>query len=169
LYLHEIEQGSKIFIDANIFVYHFSKDSRFNNSCTEFLFRVENSEIHGITSVAVVQEATHRLMMVEASAMLDIEVKNFPKYLKQHPDVIKQLTHHLLVPSKIFCFNIEIIQITPKVFEESQTIKAKYGFLTNDSLTLKIIEEVGITNLASNDLDFQRVDWLNLYLPLSAK
>ncbi len=64
MYLHEIEIGSKVFIDANIFVYHFSKGSRFNKSFTEFLFRVETSEIHGTTSVAVIQEAVHRLMMV---------------------------------------------------------------------------------------------------------
>jgi len=94
LFLYEIETGSKVFIDANIFVYHFSEGSEFNKSCSDFLFRVENSEIHGITSTAIIQEATHRLMMVEASAMLEVEVKNLPKYLKQHPDNVKQLTKH---------------------------------------------------------------------------
>lgn len=168
MYLHEIQKGSKVFIDANIFVYHFSKDSSFNKSCTEFLFRVETSEVHGITSISIVQEATHRLMMVEASSLLDIDVKNLPKYLKQHPDVIKQIKEHLVVPGKIFSLNIEIIPITPKIIEDSQTMKTKYGFLTNDSLSLKIMEEFGITNLASNDLDFKRVDWLKLHLPISA-
>lgn len=167
MYLNEIQQSSKVFIDANIFVYHFSKDSGFKNSCAEFLFRGETSEIHGFTSVAVVQEATHRLMMVEASSVLDIDVKNLPKYLKQHPDVVKQLKEHLVVPGKIFSLNIEIIPTTPKIIEESQTMKTKYGFLTNDSLTLKIMEELGITILASNDLDFKRVDWLKLYFPAS--
>jgi predicted nucleic acid-binding protein len=165
LYLHEIEAGSKVFIDANIFVYHFSKGSEFNKSCTNFLFRVETSQIHGFTSVGIIMEATHRLMMVEASAILDIEIKNLPKYLKQHPETVKQLTKHLSVPNKISELNIEIIQITPKIIEESQGNKTKYGFLSNDSLTLKIMENLAITNLASNDLDFKRVDWLNLYLP----
>lgn len=166
MYLHEIDHGSKVFIDANIFVYHFSKGSGFNKSCREFLSRIETSEIHGITSVAVIQEAVHRLMMVEASAMFDIETRNLPKYLKQHPDVVKQLTEHLVVPNKILALNIEIIQITPRIIEESQNIKKKYGFLSNDSLTLKIMEDLGITILASNDLDFNRVEWLNLYLPV---
>ncbi len=168
MYLHEIEIGSKVFIDANIFVYHFSKGSRFNKSCTEFLFRVETSEIHGTTSVAVIQEAVHRLMMVEASSILDIEVRNLPKYLKQHSDVVKQLTQHLAVPKKILSLITEIIQMTPKLIEESQSIKGKYGFLTNDSLTVKIMEELSITILASNDLDFKRVEWLKLYLPIPA-
>jgi predicted nucleic acid-binding protein len=153
LYLHEIEPGSKIFVDANIFVYHFSKGSEYNKSCTDFLYRVENSKIHGITSAAVMQEATHRLMMVEASALLNAEIKNLPKYLKQHPDIVKQLTKHLIVPRKISELNIEIIRITPKLIEESQDIKTKYGFLSNDSLTVKIMEEHGISSIASNDLD----------------
>ncbi len=58
--------------------------------------------------------------------------------------------------------------MTPKLIEESQSIKGKYGFLTNDSLTVKIMEELSITILASNDLDFKRVEWLKLYFPISA-
>jgi len=170
LYLHEIEPDSKVFIDANIFVYHFSKGSEFNKSCTDFLFKVETSKFHGVTSVSVIQEATHRLMMVEASAVLnseEAEVKNLPKYLKQHPDIVKKLTKHLIVPRKISELNIEIIQITPALIEESQDIKIKYGFLSNDSITLKIMEEREILVLASNDSDFKRVEWLNLCLPES--
>ena len=166
MFLDEIEPGSKVFIDANIFVYHFSRGSSFNKSCTDFLFRVETSEIHGITSTAIVQEATHRLMMVEASSVLDTEVKNLPKYLKQHPEVVKELKKHLIVPGKISSLNIEITQITPKLIEESQEMKTEYGFLTNDALTLKIMKDLNIIAIASNDLDFKRVDWLNLYLPM---
>lgn len=167
MFLHEIKHARRIFIDANIFVYHFSKDSGFNKSCREFFLRVENSEIHGVTSAAVVQEATHRLMMSEASSIIDVEVKNLPKYLKQHPDVVKQLSRHLIVPGKIAILNIEIIPVTTSLIEESQVFKTKYGFLSNDALTLKVMDEYKIASLASNDLDFERVEWLNLYLPAS--
>lgn len=167
MFLHEIKSGQKVFIDANIFVYHFSQNSSFNKSCTDFLVRVENSELHGITSAAIMQEATHRLMMVETSAAVNVEVKNLPKYLKQNSDIVKQLTHHLVVPSKIINLNIEIVPLTPKLIVESQVFKIEYGILSNDSLTIKIMKELGISNLASNDLDFKRVDWLNLYLPSS--
>ena len=80
MFLHEIEIGQRVFIDANIFVYHFSKDSRFNKSCRDFLLRIENSEVHGVTSAAVIMEATHRIMMSEASSIINIEVKNLPKH-----------------------------------------------------------------------------------------
>ncbi len=169
MFLLEIESGAKVFIDANIFVYHFSKGSEFNKSCTDFLYRVETSQIHGFTSAGIIMEASHRLMMVEASSVLDVEIKNLPKYLKQHPDVVKQLTKHLTVPNKIAGLNIEIVQITQKVIDASQLNKTKYGFLSNDSLTLKIMEDMGLANIASNDSDFKRVDWLKLYLPSSSE
>jgi len=168
LYLHEIKAGDKVFIDANIFVYHFSKGSAFNKACTEFLYRVETSQIHGFTSLGIIMEAAHRLMMVEASSVLDIETRNLPKYLKQHPDAVKQLTKHLSVPQEIARLTIEIVPISLKALEESQEHKTRYGFLSNDALTLKTMEYAGINSLASNDSDFKRAEWLNLYLPSSS-
>ncbi len=163
MFLHEIESGQRILIDANIFVYHFSQDSRFNKSCRDFFLRVEKSEIYGVTSAAVILEATHRIMMSEASSIIDVEVKNLPKYLKQHPDVVKQVAKHLIVPGKIASLGIEIIPITAGLVEGSQVFKTRYGFLSNDALTLKVMEEYQIAAIATNDLDFERVEWIKLY------
>lgn len=165
MYLQDIAPGQRVFIDANIFVYHFSQNSGFNKSCRDFLLKVESSEIHGFTSAAVILEATHRLMMVEATSIIESDVRNLPKYLKQNPDIAKKLTKHLEVPAKIAALNIEVAHVTLKAVEESQVFKTEYGFLSNDSLALQVIKELEITALASNDSDFKRVEWLNIYLP----
>lgn len=165
MYLQDIAPGQRVFIDANIFVYHFSQDSGFNKACRDFLLQVESSEIHGFTSAAVILEATHRLMMVEATSLIDSDVRNLPKYLKQNPDIAKKLTKHLAIPGKIASLNIEIAPVTLKAVAESQGFKTEYGFLSNDSLSLQVMKELGITALASNDSDFKRVEWLNIYLP----
>lgn len=135
------------------------------NPAQTFSAGSKKTEIHGITSTAIILEATHRLMMGEASSVIDIEVKNLPKYLKQHPELVKQLTKHLAIPGEISKLNVEIIPVTAGLIEESQVFKTKYGFLSNDTLTLKIMDEYKITSLASNDLDFKRIDWIKLYLP----
>lgn len=168
MYLQDIAPGQKVFIDANIFVYHFSKDSGFNKSCRDFLLKVESSEIHGFTSAAVILEATHRLMMVEATSIIESDIRNLPKYLKQNPEIAKKLTKHLAVPGKIASLNIEIVPVTLKAVEESQRFKAEYGFMSNDSLALLVMKELGLTALASNDSDFNRVEWLNIYLPAAS-
>jgi len=59
---------------------------------------------------------------------------------------------------KIISFDIETI-------EKSQVMKRRYGFLSNDALTLQIMEDLNIKNLASNDIDFKMVDFIKLYRP----
>lgn len=64
--------------------------------------------------------------------------------------------------------NIEVIPLTVRLIEESQVFKSRYGFLSNDTLILKIMDKYKITSLASNDMDFKRVEWIKLFLPFSA-
>jgi predicted nucleic acid-binding protein len=47
----------------------------------------------------------------------------------------------------------------------SQEMKRRYGLLSNDSLALQIMKDMKIKNLASNDADFGRVDFIKLYKP----
>ncbi len=87
------------------------------------------------------------------------------KYLKAHPDIIKKLVTHQIIPGKIASFNLEIISLEIDTIERSQQMKMRYGFLSNDALTLQIMEDRKINNLASNDSDFERVPFITLYKP----
>ncbi len=85
MFLSDLEDGSFIFVDANIFIYHFCKKSKFNPASSSFLERAERGKIRGVTSTLIVQEATHRMMIVEAATILtDIKAKNLVMYLKAH-------------------------------------------------------------------------------------
>jgi len=67
MYVSDLENGSAILVDSNIFVYHFSSSSKYNSACTDFLERVEEGDIVGITSTSIVMETTHRMMILEAA------------------------------------------------------------------------------------------------------
>jgi predicted nucleic acid-binding protein len=161
----DIEDGCHIFVDANILVYHFSRKSRFNAASTTFLERIERREIVGVTSTAVVQEATHRLMIMEAVAIVDDNVKNIVKYLKVNPNIVKKLVKHRAIPEKIASFNLEIVSPDMGAIIRSQDMKRRYGLLSNDSLALQIMEDMQIKNIASNDADFEMVNFIKLYKP----
>jgi hypothetical protein len=45
--LSTLSSGARIFIDANIFIYHFT-DTPLTDACTTFLQRVERGELQGI-------------------------------------------------------------------------------------------------------------------------
>jgi len=110
MFLSDLKDGSSVFIDANIFVYHFSKESKFNSASSIFLERAEKKEIYGFTSIPIIQEVSHRLMILEAVAVLpEVKRKDLVKYLKEHPDIVKKLVTHQGVPGRISSFNLEII------------------------------------------------------------
>jgi len=164
--LSDLEDGSSVFVDANIFIYHFSKGSKLNPVSSKFLERIEEGRIKGFTSVAIIQEITHRMMIVEAASILpEIKVKDIVRYLKDHPDIVKKLATHENIPATIALFNLDVLSPNLETLERSQQMKRRYGFLSNDALTLQIMGDLQINNLASNDSDFERVDFIKLYKP----
>lgn len=106
------------------------------------------------------------MMIIEAAALHpEIKVKDLVKYLKGNPEEVKKLINHHEIPSKIASFNIQVISFDIETIERSQSMKRRYGFLSNDALTLQIMEDLNIKNLASNDTDFEIVDFITLYPP----
>ncbi len=90
MFLSDLQKGASVFIDANIFIYHFSKESRFNQSCTSFLENVETGFITGFTSMFIVQEVTHRMMVLEAAGLLPgVRHKDIIKHLKRDPHAVR--------------------------------------------------------------------------------
>ena len=57
--LDEIKSGKKVFIDANIFIYHFTGVS---DECSGFLNWCEQVDLYGLTSVIVLISSIHRLL-----------------------------------------------------------------------------------------------------------
>lgn len=166
MFLSNLEKGTSIFIDANIFIYHFSKESRFNQACSNFLEDIEVGSMIGFTSISIVQEVIHRTMIMEAVRFLpEIKPKDIVRHLKRNSDMVKKLVNHQSVPSKIASFNLEIVSPNIETIIRSQQMKKRYGFLSNDALTLQIMEDLNIKNLASNDTDFEKVDFITLYRP----
>ncbi len=55
-----------MFVDASAFIHHFEPNPLYGPAATEFLERIENQELDGITATHVVSEVAHRLMKIEA-------------------------------------------------------------------------------------------------------
>ena len=154
-----------IFIDANIFIYHFIYKTPESQWCTSLLKKIEDEEIKGYTSTVVLAEISHRLMVFEAIEKYKLNSKNAVRFLKEHPGKVKTLHKHFKAVDEIKEMGIHIITVRPEDIFASQVLPKKYGFLTNDSINLHLMLRDSIFNLASNDLDFERVDFLTIYKP----
>lgn len=88
LTLDRIPASSRVFLDSTIFIYHAAGASP---QCRTLLERCEAGEITGLTSVLVVAEVAHRLMIIEAVAARLVSGKNIVKKLRARPDLVRRL------------------------------------------------------------------------------
>src|SRR5262249_7979854 len=97
--LATLPAGTRIFIDANIFIYHFTHVP-LTAACTAFLQRVETGDVRGVTSVVVLAEVAHRLMILEAIRTSGVPSRTAVKQLKENPTLISQLSHYKLATAR---------------------------------------------------------------------
>ena len=163
--LGAVPSATEIFIDANIFVYHFSGPTELTPACSAFLHRIEDHDLTGFTSLTVVAEVLHRLMIIEATETLQVEAKRVVRYLKHHPAEARKVTKHVVVPEKIQAIGVNILAPTIDDLLASQEFKIVFGFLTNDAINLSVMKRYRLTHIATNDPDFERVEYLKLWRP----
>ena len=160
--LEQIADGSRVFVDSTIFVYHFTGVSK---QCRRFLMRCEAGSVKAVTSVVVLAEVAHRLMMVEARKRELVTSSNIVRKLRRRPELVKQLVDYLRQVEKVPLMGIDVIPLQIKVLFNSAKLRSRYGLLTNDSLIASSALEAKIHSLASADQDFARVEKLRLYSP----
>jgi uncharacterized protein len=162
LRLEHIKSGARIFVDSTVFIYHFTGSSV---ECKDFLSRCERMDLKGITSVIVLAEVAHRMMMLEALTKGLIHGSNPAKKLRAKPDVVKKLHIYQQQTEQIPLMGIEITTLDLKTFFEASVLRDKYGFLTYDSLIAAIAAEQNVEGIASADPDFDRLEDIPLFCP----
>lgn len=160
--LNDLPDGASVFVDANIFVYHFSGNSP---ECRAFLERAERKQINAATGAHILLETLHRLMLLEAVSKGLITAGQPAKKLKQRLDIIPLLSDYSRCVEEIRRLQVRIYPITFKHIRASHALRAAYGLMTNDSVMAALMLNYQITNLASRDSDLQRVPGLTLYQP----
>jgi predicted nucleic acid-binding protein len=163
LRFEELKAGSKVFIDANIFIYHFSGISEESSFLLE---RCEREEILGFTTTTILLEVMHRLMMLEAVTKGLVAPGNIAKKLKSKPEIVTELTIYAEQIQKIPEMNINIVPITQDLCFQAMIWQQKYGLMANDSILLAACQEHNCRHLASNDSAFARVEKLTLLQPM---
>ena len=160
--LNDIASGGRLYIDANIFIYHFSYES---DECGALLERCDRREINAYTGTHVLLEVAHRIMTIEAVDKGLVTPGNVPRKLRRRPELVSQLQGHSAAIRYILDMNIEILQIDAGILEASANLRARTGFLVNDSVSLAMMQRRRIPAIATNDRDFQRAAWLEVHIP----
>ncbi|HEY7328111.1 MAG TPA: type II toxin-antitoxin system VapC family toxin [Gemmataceae bacterium] len=161
----DIPTGVAVFLDANVFVYHFTMHPQFSAAATALLERIENRDIHGVTSASVLADVSHRLMTLEAHDLLGWPMQGIAHRLKRHPNEVQKLTRYRQALDEISQLGMQIVPVTGPFVSLAADVSRQHGLLCNDALIITVMRDQGLQFLASHDADFDRIPGIVRYAP----
>jgi predicted nucleic acid-binding protein len=162
----DIPPGAAIFLDANTFVYHFINEANRGTASTLLLERVEHEEIDGWVSPHILAEVSHRLMTIEACSVFGWPYQGIAARLGRHPRHFQQLVGFRRALLQIERLPLRVVSVTSRHVIEATDLSQRYGLLTNDAILIALMQGEGLTHLASNDADFDRVPGITRHAPV---
>jgi predicted nucleic acid-binding protein len=162
----DLPAGTTVFLDASVFIHHFEPNAAFGAAATEFLERIENQEINGVTATHIVSEVAHRLMTIEAMQAFGWKSAGIALRLRNHPAQVQALKRFRQAVQEIPLFGIRILTIDPTWLDPAAGISQQTGLLHNDALIIAVLRAHSVANLASADPDFDRVPGITRFGPV---
>jgi predicted nucleic acid-binding protein len=161
----DIPSAVSVFLDANVFVYHFTVHPQFGAAATVLLERIENRDIIGVTSASVLADVSHRLMTLEASDVFGWSMTGIAHRLERHPSEVQNLARYRQALDDISQLGMQIVPVTGSFVSIGADWSRQYGLLCNDALIITVMRDQRLQHLASHDADFDRVPGIVRYAP----
>ena len=162
MHINDIPDSRKVFIDANIFIYHFAGISE---QCTHLFERIRDGKLTGLVNTIILTEVLHRRMIVEAIEKGLVTPKNAVRRLKERSDFVKSLTQYSTDVQNIIQTPLIVESVTKADILTSANIRRAHGMLTNDSIILATMERLSIIDFVTHDNDFDSITKLKLWKP----
>ena len=77
---------------------------------------------------------------------------------------MNEVFHKLMIAEVVKKFGIAAKQVV-RLFPDFIEISKKYWLMATDAIHVATMKRQGITNIATNDPDFGRVEWLKVWKP----
>ena len=159
--LPNLPDRSFVFIDANVFIYALTAQSA---QCRQLFERCLREEVTGIALFETVNEVTHRFMIAEALSK-GLITAGGAKALRSKFQQIPTLTDYWLNTQRMLALNLLFMPVNETIIRNAQTVRQEAGLLTNDSMLVAGMREYGLSFLASNDADLERVRDITVFKP----
>lgn len=159
-----LPDGATVFIDANIFLHTILGNSRESEACAHFLSQVDSGILHGTTSVIVLNEVLHRLLIASVVSGSGVGPDSAVSFLKKNPAAIRDAaTVWELIGDILNIRNLDIFPVSDDTFRRSLLIMRDSGLLSNDALHVASMEEHSVENLITYDRDFESIPRITVW------
>ncbi len=162
----DLAAGASVFVDANVLTYYFQPHPIHGPACARLVERIEKGQLVGFTATHVLSELAHRLMSIEAISLLGWPAQGIGNRLRTNPAEVQKLVSFRQALDNVLQSKMQVLTIAPALLAAGAVLCQRVGLLSNDGLIVAVMEANGLTNIASNDTDFDRVPGLTRYIPM---
>lgn len=167
-----LPSGTSVFVDTNIFHFHFQGKSL---TCTNFITRIALGEVEAYVNIQVLSDLLHKLMFAEALAKGCTKSTNpqeLKKYMKANRGKTIPLTDYQTQFEAILAIGLRVLPINEKLLVDTKLEREKYCLITGDSLHLGTMNRrtikrrrVPLQHIATKDDDFVHIPGLTVWQP----
>ncbi len=157
--------GTECFIDANVFVYHFTSRDAAGMACTQFLQRVAGGEIRATVSIPVLADVLHKVMLAEIRVRHGLDRLGLVGWIHRHRALLAELTETVAACDQLERLPLMVLPLDMLLLREAMRLSASHNLLTGDALIVAMTQRHGIAHLVTNDDDFDSVPGLTLWKP----
>ena len=86
--------------------------------------------------------------------------------LRRHPAEVQQCRSHRRAIDELAAIPLTILPVNGSLVSRAADLSMQFGLLTSDALIVAVMQENGLTALASLDADFDRVSGITRYSPV---
>jgi predicted nucleic acid-binding protein len=161
----DIADGAACIVDSNIFYYALVPTPPLTQACVEFLNRAIVQKLDLYTTIPILSDAVHKVMISEAAQLSGRDRAGLVGYLGRHPEIIQQLTEYPKAVQQLQSIPLKILAAEVSDLKEATRQATQFGIMTNDALIVTLMQRHRVTSLATNDDDFDAVSGIKVFKP----
>jgi predicted nucleic acid-binding protein len=160
----DVPDGEHCFLDANILYYSFVETPH-SDMCRHFLKRIQQGDVEALTDVRALGDCVHKVMLAEVSERFSRPRERIIGWLKQHPEALAILPKTVEASERIQQYRLTVVSNDSVILPRIVAIAETYRLLMGDATIVALMQRHGITHLATNDDDFDRVPGIQVWKP----
>ncbi|MFM9962087.1 MAG: type II toxin-antitoxin system VapC family toxin [Planctomycetaceae bacterium] len=164
--LADLPAGRNVMVDANVLIYALAHEPTFGDPSRDFVNRVLRGEVSCVATVAQLAEVLHRLLLSEAASMHGFPQQGLLRRLQKSPDLVRPLHTHAESLKQLVQSAFEVIEVSQHHLWNSHALRQTHGLLVNDSILLAVMLDQGLTDLVTQDSDFDTVPGITVWKPV---
>ena len=165
--LDEVVKG-KVYVDVNVFYMYLRPDPVYLATIRRFLGRMVQEDIEAYTSILTMDELFYRLLLARVKDVyrrnpLDVLREDIKGAIAKCGAEIEVALRRLIrLP------HLQLAAVLEDDFPQMLTNITAFGLLPRDALHVAVMQRLGLSEIATDDVDFDRVPWLQRHWVFNA-